>query len=121
MDAAKRALLVGVGGFVGANARYWIGVALASGAPWTTLGINAVGSLLLGALVGSSPSTSWRLLLGVGVLGGFTTFSAFSLETVAWVEARAFARVGLYVFGSVLLSVLAAGFGLALTRGWASR
>ena len=121
MDATKRALLVGMGGFVGANARYWIGAALVAGAPWTTLGINVAGSFLLGALIGTSPSTSWRLLLGVGVLGGFTTFSAFALETVELVEARALARAGLYVAGSVFLSLLAAGAGLALIRGWAAR
>lgn len=121
VDEAKRALLVGAGGFLGANARYWTGVGLASGAPWTTLGINVVGSFLLGIVVGATPATSWRLFLGVGVLGGFTTFSAFAVETLALVEARAFGRAGLYAFGSVFFSLLAAGAGLALARGWASR
>ena len=110
-----------MGGFLGANARYWIGAGLGSGAPWTTMGINVLGSLLLGLLIGSSPSLSWRLFVGVGVLGGFTTFSAFALETVELAEAKEFAKAGLYAFGSVFLSLLAAGAGLALARGWVSR
>lgn len=58
VDEAKRALLVGAGGSLVANARYRMGVGLASGAPWTTLGINVTGSFLLGIVVGASPATS---------------------------------------------------------------
>ena len=121
MDAAKRILLVGVGGFLGANARYWISLALATSYPWTTMGINVVGSFLLGSIVGLDPAPGWKLFLGVGVMGGFTTFSAFSVESLALVEAGEWRRAGVYVFGSVLLSLFAAGGGLALARSVASR
>lgn len=121
MDALKRTLLVGVGGFLGANARYWLSAAWTTAAPWSTIAINVVGSLLLGLLVGLDPAPGWRLLLGAGLLGGFTTFSAFSVETVALLDSGEWRRAALYAFGSVFLSLLAAGAGLALARAALSR
>jgi CrcB protein len=61
-----------------------------------------------------------RLLLGVGVLGGFTTFSAFSLETLMMIERRAWAQAGLYALLSVLLSTAAVFLGLLIMRRWAA-
>jgi CrcB protein len=117
-------LLVALGGAVGAAARY--GVSLATpmregGWPWATFGINVSGSLLIGVLAGWLASRGdagepWRLLLGVGVLGGFTTFSAYSLETLRLIERGDWIGASTYVLGSVLAGLAAVAIGLAITR-----
>jgi fluoride exporter len=110
-------LAVMVGGALGAGARYLVSSAL----PWGTLVVNLVGGLLMGLLVGvlartSSGGEQARLLLGVGVLGGFTTFSAFGLETWHMIE-RGQMLVGLaYVMASVVGAVTFTGVGLLLAR-----
>lgn len=118
-------LLVAAGGALGAVARYGVSVQaarlLGPERPWGTLLINVLGSLLMGLLAGrlalqSGSGEGVRLFLGVGLLGGFTTFSAFSLETVALLERREWATAALYVGGSVVLSVAALALGLALVR-----
>jgi fluoride exporter len=113
-------LLVAVGGAIGAAARYGLGAAAArvfgSAFPWGTLLVNVLGSLALGLLAArSGPEAPIRLFLGVGVLGGFTTFSAFSLETVRLME-DAPGSAFLYVLASLVLSVGACGLGLMLGR-----
>ena len=80
-----------------------------------------VGSLLMGVLAGwlafrGDGGQQLRLLLGTGVLGGFTTFSAFSLETVLMIERREFAPAAVYVIGSVAIGVAALFVGLWLAR-----
>ena len=78
--------LVMAGGAVGAGARYLFGIAaadaLGAAFPWGTWGVNIIGGLLMGLVAAllPNPSDTWRLFLGIGILGGFTTFSAFSLE-----------------------------------------
>lgn len=119
-------LLVAMGGAAGAAARYGVGVLagrwLGQAWPWATLGVNLLGGLLMGLLVGwlalrgGADQERLRLLLGVGVLGGFTTFSAFSLEVALMLERRAWASAGLYVSASVVLSVAALFAGLMLAR-----
>ena len=120
-------LLVAAGGAVGAWARYSAGAILGRmGAataqfPWSTLAVNIVGSLLMGLLAGwlarhGTGGESWRLLLGVGVLGGFTTFSAFSLELALMVERGALTAAAAYVTISVLAGVVSLFAGLALMR-----
>lgn len=119
-------LLVAMGGAAGAAARYGVGVLtgrwLGHGWPWATLGVNLLGGLLMGLLVGwlahrgGADQERLRLLLGVGVLGGFTTFSAFSLEVALMVERREWTSAGLYVSASVVLSVAALFAGLMLAR-----
>ena len=108
-------LLVMIGGAIGAGLRHLAGgVALARlgpGFPWGTLFVNLAGGLLIGLLTGwfvrAGANEAIRLLLGVGVLGGFTTFSAFSLETFLMVERGelgiAIAYAGTSVVGSVVL------------------
>jgi fluoride exporter len=114
-------LLVALGGAVGSVARYGVGVAAARwfglAFPWGTLAVNLVGSLAIGMLavrVGPADENT-RLLLGVGLLGGFTTFSAFSLETVRLMEHQPGLAV-LYVAASLLLGVGACWLGLVLGR-----
>jgi len=104
-------------------ARYGIGRLLpASGWPWGTLTVNVVGGLLIGLLAGwlafrgGVHGESIRLFAAVGVLGGFTTFSAFSLETALMIERRQLAMAGGYVAASVALSVLALFIGLVVAR-----
>ena len=117
-------LLVMLGGALGAGARHLVGRAmlavLGPGFPWWTLSINVAGGLLMGVLVGAllrlSLGESWRLLLGVGVLGGFTTFSSFSLDAVTlWQRGSLLAGIG-YVGASVIGSIAALAAGLAVTR-----
>lgn len=114
-------LLVAVGGALGAVARYGVGVGAARwlglAFPWGTLAVNVLGGLAMGwlaARVGPEQET-FRLALGVGVLGGFTTFSAFSLETVKLMEHQP-GLAALYVAASVVLSVGACWLGLYLGR-----
>lgn len=114
-------LLVAAGGAIGALARYGVGVGAARwlglAFPWGTLAVNVVGGLAMGILaarVGPEQETL-RLALGVGVLGGFTTFSAFSLETVRLMEHQP-GHAALYVAASVVLSVGACWLGLFLGR-----
>lgn len=119
-------LLVAAGGATGAVARYLLGVqamrSLGGGWPYGTLAANVLGGLLMGVLIGvlalrgGADQERWRLLLGVGVLGGFTTFSAYSLEVVLMIERRAYGQAALYSVGSVVLSVAALFAGLVLTR-----
>lgn len=119
-------LLVAAGGATGAVARYLLGVqalrSLGGGWPYGTLAANVLGGFLMGVLIGvlalrgGADQERWRLLLGVGVLGGFTTFSAYSLEVVLMIERRAYAQAALYSAGSVVLSVAALFAGLILMR-----
>jgi CrcB protein len=119
--------LVMIGGALGAAARYLVGrsalAALGEAYPWGTLGVNLLGSLLMGLLAGvlarGAAGEPARLLLGVGVLGGFTTFSAFSLELATMVERGALATALGYALLSVIGGVLALFAGLGLARSWA--
>lgn len=120
--------LVMLGGAVGAGGRHLVGrlmlAMLGPGYPWGTLTVNIVGGLLMGLLVGalariSVPGENWRLLLGVGVLGGFTTFSAFALDSVVMIERGDWTPAIGYMLVSVIGSVLAVFAGLAAVRGLA--
>ena len=117
-------LYVMVGGAVGSGARYLTGSAMTAllgpDYPFGTLAVNIVGGLLMGVLVGvlarNAASENWRLLLAVGVLGGFTTFSAFSLEVVTMIERGAFGVAFGYVLVSVIGSIAALFAGLSAVR-----
>lgn len=121
-------LLVMLGGALGAAARHFVSRALLAlwgpHFPWGTLAVNLVGGFAMGLLAASLPrlglaSDPWRLLLGVGVLGGFTTFSAFSLDVVLMLERGAWAPALGYVLASVIGAVLALAGGMALARSLA--
>ncbi|GAA0622104.1 fluoride efflux transporter CrcB [Brevundimonas kwangchunensis] len=118
-----RFLIVAAGGALGAMARYGLGRLLPAGAwPWGTLAVNVVGGLAMGLLTGwlafrgGAGGENIRLFAAVGVLGGFTTFSAFSLEAALMIERREFALASGYVAASVVLSIAALFLGLMLAR-----
>ena len=116
--------LVMSGGAIGSGARYLSGRAATAIAgpdyPYGTLAVNLLGGLLMGVLAGfalrGSVTEGWRLFAGVGVLGGFTTFSAFSLDVVQLAERGALVAAAGYVLLSVAGSIAALMAGLALAR-----
>ena len=117
-----------LGGAFGAGARHLVGRAtlawLGAGYPWGTLAVNLLGGFAMGLLAGGlfrfgDHGEQWRLLLGVGVLGGFTTFSAFSLDIVNMIERGDWIAALGYALVSVIGSVLALAGGLMLMRATA--
>lgn len=114
----RRLLLVFLGGTLGTAARLAAGLVVpdAGGIPLATLGVNIVGALLIGILAARIPSSAdLRVFLGTGVLGGFTTYSAFMTGTVQlWAHAPALAAA--YAIGSLVLGLAAAALGLRLGR-----
>ena len=118
--------LVALGGAVGAVLRYISGLAVLritgpQDFPTAILSVNVLGSFLMGffvVLAAQRGLTHVSPFVMTGLLGGFTTFSAFSLETATLIERGAFGDAGLYVLLSVLLSVLGLFLGLWLARGY---
>ncbi len=121
--------LVFVGGGIGSVARYLSTLAalrlLGAGFPWGTLFVNVVGSAIMGAfsgyLVARTPgdgSDQIRLFFMTGILGGFTTFSAYSLDTVALWERGATVLAVVYAVGSVVVSLTVLVAALLAFRGW---
>lgn len=108
--------LIALGGAVGSVLRYLMATAI--GAPWGTAAVNLLGSFAIGALfVLLDARTGWQLFLMTGFLGGFTTFSAFSLDTLKLVQAGQPLQAALYVLTSVALSLIAVALGVALAKG----
>ena len=116
---------MGIGGFLGANARYalgtWITDRFGTAFPTHTLLINLTGSFAIGVLLVLLTERlvvdpAWRLLLVVGFLGGYTTFSSFTFEALALAEAGDWAGAAWYVLGSNGLGLLAAYGGIVLAR-----
>lgn len=120
-------LLVAFGGAIGSVVRYWTmdWVARRTGLlfPYGTLAVNVAGSLAMGALIGllvhyTPPQAgNLRLFVAVGILGGFTTFSAFSLDTVSLIERGQWSAAALYIALSIMLCIAATFIGLAIVRG----
>ncbi len=117
-----------LGGAIGAGARHLTGRATLAlwgpGYPWGTLAVNLIGGLLMGVLAGSlarfgQGGEQWRLLLGVGVLGGFTTFSAFSLDLMVMLERGDWGTALGYALFSVIGALAALALGLNLMRALA--
>ena len=113
-----RVLLVAAGGAVGTAARLGVGMIVpdSPGIPWSILVVNLLGAFLIGVLAARLPSSSdRRLFLATGVLGGFTTYSAFAVGTVElWSQAPLLAT--LYAFGSLILGVVVAVAGMRVGR-----
>lgn len=118
-------LFVAAGGALGASARYVVGVAmgrlLGAEFPWGTLTVNVVGCLFMGLLIEAmalrwTVSHELRAFLTVGLLGGFTTFSAFSTDFALLFERNDYVSAALYLFASVALSIAALFAGLAIVR-----
>ena len=116
--------LVMAGGALGAGARFLCGRLLGNtGFPWSTLAVNLVGGLLMGLLAGAlgrgaAGQPLW-LFTGVGVLGGFTTFSAFSLDAIAMLTRGEWSAALLYVAASVFGALALFAAGQAAARGLA--
>ncbi|WP_276718938.1 fluoride efflux transporter CrcB [Pseudooceanicola nitratireducens] len=116
-------LHVALGGAIGASARYLTGVAalrlMGPGFPWGTLVVNVIGSFLMGAIViilAELSANRFAPLLMTGLLGGFTTFSAFSLDAVTLWERGETMQAAAYVAASVVLSLAALMAGLFVAR-----
>lgn len=114
-----------LGGAAGSGARYLTGwatlTAFGPGFPFGTLAVNLIGGFAMGVLVGvlarlSVPSENWRLLLAVGVLGGYTTFSSFSLDVVGMIQRGDLGTAAFYVLASVIGAIVALFAGLSLVR-----
>jgi CrcB protein len=120
-------LIVFFGGGLGAALRHGVNLvavrALGTGFPYGTLTVNVVGSIIMGLLAAwfafkSGAPQQWRLFLTTGVLGGFTTFSTFSLDTALLYERDAYFLAALYVLVSVAASLAGLFAGMALVRNF---
>lgn len=122
----RAVLIVSLGSAVGGAARFWVSGLVASRVgetfPWGTILINILGSAIIGALAafGDSArvglSAEWRNFLMVGICGGFTTFSSFSLQTLRLVQDGDWLRAGANVLVSVVLCLIAVSAGYSLAR-----
>lgn len=122
-EVLAKILYVGVGGFAGANARYWLGGWISNrwgtAFPCATLFINVTGSFVLGLFVALITerfivNPNWRLLVAIGFVGAYTTFSTFEYETFALVEVGSWSRALVNVFGSVVAGFVAVWLGVRL-------
>jgi CrcB protein len=119
-------VLVGLGGATGSVLRYVISTLVqsqsTSGFPYGTLAVNMVGSFIIGLLIGLSIQTptkmseNLRLLISTGFCGGFTTFSAFSAESIAFIDKGEFSLAAAYILLSIMLGLGATFVGILLTK-----
>jgi CrcB protein len=125
MPALPNYLIVFFGAGIGGALRHAVNIGslrlLGSTFPYGTLAVNVVGSLIMGLMAGwfahkADPGQTWRLLLTTGFLGGFTTFSTFSLDTALLCERGQLWLAGYYVLASVALSIVGIFGGLAFIR-----
>ena len=120
----KEILLVGTGGFIGAALRYitstWLSQFTRFAFPLGTFAVNFIGCTLLGIFVGLGLGKTTTLPLRefavIGVLGGFTTFSAFGLESFELLKSGQFAMTIIYIMGSMVLGLSGIGLGILITR-----
>ena len=116
-------LLVALGGAIGAVLRFYVSETIASETfPWATLSVNLVGSFLLGFVMAATVSNvlgeAQAMLLGIGVLGAFTTMSTFSVETVMMMEDGRWRTAGIYVATSAMVGPLLAWLGWKTGHTW---
>ena len=120
----KEIFLVGTGGFIGASLRYltstWLAQFNRFGFPVGTFSVNFIGCTLLGVFVGLGLEKNSGLPLKefavIGILGGFTTFSTFGLESFEMLQAGHFKMTAIYVLGSIVLGLSGIGLGIIITR-----
>ena len=121
----QKLLIVGLGGFIGANARYltseWAYNRWGPGFPWGTLLVNVIGAFVLGLFATLSLSLSWRpewrLFIAIGFVGAFTTFSTFEYESIQLIaEGGRYREAAINLFGSVVVGFGAAWAGIVLAR-----
>jgi CrcB protein len=120
----KLVLLVGLGSFIGGMFRYMLSVFIHSKIgttfPIGTMSVNVLGSLLIGIVFGlserSNLSVEWRIFLATGILGGFTTFSSFSNESLGMIREGQFLLAGSYILGSILLGLAATFIGIGIVK-----
>jgi CrcB protein len=124
-DKLRILFIVGAGGFLGSGIRYFFSLfihnRIPSIFPLGTLAVNIIGCLLIGIIFGLSEksglSSEWRLFLATGICGGFTTFSAFSVETFVMLRESQYLYATVYIGSSLFFGFLATIFGFILT-GW---
>lgn len=123
MSPIAQSGLVALGAAVGANLRYWIGYFAKANLhvwPWPTLLINVLGSIVLGAFMATSMGKGWgdgwRLLIAVGLCGGFTTFSTFSFEAVDLLLQKNYSVAAQYMIGSLVLCIAGCWLGGHVAR-----
>jgi CrcB protein len=125
-EALRKTLIVFLGGGLGATLRYWLGGWILSRTgpdfPWGTFVINVSGSLVIGLFLGlalkSDLSQDWRIFVATGILGGYTTFSSFSYETISLLRDAGVGPAAFNVFGSLIFGLAAAWLGLGLARAF---
>ena len=121
----RNILLVGLGGGLGSMARYgcqrWFSLYYPGSFPWGTFAVNIIGCFLIGIFWGLSfrsfeSNENWKLFLMTGICGGYTTFSAFTLEGIGLIKEQKMALFFLYIAASVLLGLAATFAGMKLIR-----
>ena len=116
--------IIGMGGFIGCVLRYLISLSIQnrflSVFPYGTLGVNIIGCLVIGIIFGLSERTNlsveWRLFLATGICGGFTTFSAFSIETFGMLREGQLMHAFVYIGASVVLGLFATFAGISILK-----
>ena len=122
----KLILMIGIGGFIGTIFRYIISIGIQnkflSVYPFGTFTVNIIGCFLIGIVYALSDRgnipVEWRLFIATGILGGFTTFSSFSSETVSLLRDSQYSFAFLYVFGTVFIGILATFAGIFLIKAF---
>jgi len=113
-------LIVALGGALGASARYGVGLLCAGAAfPWATLSVNLIGCTLMGFMfhvLGAQSASATKLFLMTGILGGFTTFSAFGLDALNLYQRGDMSQALVYVAASVVLGIAGVAIGIAVAR-----
>ncbi|MDM5233949.1 fluoride efflux transporter FluC [Lysinibacillus pakistanensis] len=104
-------ILIGIGGFLGALTRFYLGKWIVHTYPWTTFFINITGSFALGVLFALHLSDWLWHFIGIGFLGAYTTFSTFGFESLQLVEQKKWSHAIIYMSSSILLGILCATLG----------
>lgn len=122
----KLILMIGIGGFIGTVCRYLLSLFVQnkflSTFPFGTMSVNIIGCFLIGIIYALSDrgniSVEWRLFIATGILGGFTTFSSFSNETVGMLRDSQYGYAFLYVLSTVIIGILATFAGIFLIKAF---